>query len=128
MKAIKENGRLRQTFLTPAALRHLPFGLADVAVLLGAFGLLYLIARVGTGAMVRFQPPEVLPNVTLDAKYLPYYAARSTLRMFVALLFSMTVAKADRKRLRPDLKTRHVPNIRYCKSAFERKELFDRDR
>jgi NitT/TauT family transport system permease protein len=27
--------------------------------------------------------------VTLDARYLPYYAARSTLRMFVALFFSL---------------------------------------
>jgi len=71
-----------------AALRRLPFGVADVAVLLGALALLYVVGRVGAGAIVRFRPPEVLPSVSLDPHYLPYYAARSTLRMFVALFFS----------------------------------------
>lgn len=89
MKAIEENTRLRQTLPARAALRRLPFGVADVAVLLGALGLLYVVARVGAGAMVGFHPPEVLPSVTLEARYLPYYAARSTLRMFVALFFSL---------------------------------------
>ena len=69
-----------------------PFGLADIAVLLGLLGLLFLIVRVGTGALVRFQPPAVVPGVSLDPVHLPYYAARSTLRMFVALGFSWLFA------------------------------------
>src|SRR5215471_15758825 len=88
MKPTQWNTRLRQTLPGRVALSRLPFGLADIAVLLGAFGLLYLIARVGAGAMVRFQPPGVLPTISLDPRNLPYYAARSTLRMFVALFFS----------------------------------------
>ena len=88
MKASEEQTRFPQMLPARAALRRLPFGVADVAVLLGALGFLYLVARVGAGAMVRFNPPEVLPRVTLDPRYLPYYAARSTMRMFVALFFS----------------------------------------
>src|SRR5882762_2214819 len=89
MRPFQEKAKPPQSFPARVALHRLRFGLADVAVLLGALGLLYLVARVGTGALVRFQPPELLPNVTLDPRYLPYYAARSTLRMFVALFFSL---------------------------------------
>ena len=70
-----------------------PALLADVAVLLGTLALFTLIARVGAGAFVRFVPPHDVPTVSLDPRYLPYYAARSTLRMFLALgaslLFSL---------------------------------------
>src|SRR5215472_14997092 len=62
--------------------------LADVAVGLGVLTLLYGIARVGAESLVRFSPPEVLPSVSLDPRNLPNYAARSTLRMFIALACS----------------------------------------
>src|SRR5262245_65679529 len=72
---------------------RLPSFLADAAVLLGALALFALIARVGAGAFVRFVPPHEVPTVSLDPRYLPYYTARSTLRMFLALgaslLFSL---------------------------------------
>ena len=71
-----------------AALRRLPFGLSDVAVILGTLGLITLVAKVGSGALVAFTPPKVVPAVDLDPHHLPYYAARSTLRMFVALAAS----------------------------------------
>jgi NitT/TauT family transport system permease protein len=71
-----------------AALRKLPFGLADVAVILGTLFLIALIAKVGSGALVSFTPPRNLPTVDLDPRNLPYYAARSTLRMFIALIAS----------------------------------------
>ncbi|HZS92474.1 MAG TPA: ABC transporter permease subunit [Chloroflexota bacterium] len=76
---------LEQTFPSREALRRLPAGLADVAVILGTLALLYLLARVGAGTIVRFAPPRIVPGVSLDPANLPYYAARSTLRMFVAL-------------------------------------------
>ncbi len=79
---------LKQTFPTPDALRRFPFGLADIAVILGTLVLLALISRVGAGALVSFEPPHDLPTVDLDPRNLPYYAARSTLRMFIALFFS----------------------------------------
>jgi len=71
-----------------AALRKLPFGLADVAVILGTLFLIALIARIGRGALVSFVPPQHLPTVDLDPRNLPYYAGRSTLRMFIALIAS----------------------------------------
>jgi NitT/TauT family transport system permease protein len=64
------------------------FGLADFAVGLGMLALLYAVARVGAQSFVQFSPPEVIPSVGLDPRNLPDYAARSTLRMFIALAFS----------------------------------------
>lgn len=77
-----------KTFPSPEALRRFPFGLADLAVMLGTFLLLALVARLGAGALVSFEPPRVVPGVDLDPRNLPYYAGRSTLRMFIALFFS----------------------------------------
>jgi NitT/TauT family transport system permease protein len=71
-----------------AALRKLPFGLADVAVILGTLFLIALIAKIGSGALVAFTPPKNVPTIDLDPRNLPYYAARSTLRMFIALFAS----------------------------------------
>src|SRR5579862_8299888 len=64
------------------------FGLADLAVGLGMLALLYVAARTGAQSLVRFSPPDVIPSVSLDPRNLPAYAARSTLRMFVALFCS----------------------------------------
>ena len=60
------------------------FGLADVAIGLGVLTLLYVASRVGAQSFVRFNPPEIIPAVSLDPRNLPDYAARSTLRMFIA--------------------------------------------
>jgi NitT/TauT family transport system permease protein len=60
-------------------------GLADLAVGLGILTLLYVVARVGAESLVKFSPPEIIPSVSLDPRNLPNYAARSTLRMFIAL-------------------------------------------
>ncbi len=68
--------------------------LADVTLLLGLFALLYALARVGAGFFVAFNPPNDLPKVSLDVHNLPYYAARSTLRMFIALLLSLVFTLA----------------------------------
>jgi NitT/TauT family transport system permease protein len=64
------------------------FGPADLAVGLGTLALLYAVARVGSEGMVRFHPPDIIPAVSLDPVNLPNYAARSTLRMFIALILS----------------------------------------
>lgn len=77
-----------RTFPSPEALRRLPAGAADGAIILGTLVLLALVAQVGVGAFERFQPPAVVPRIDLDPRNLPYYAARSTLRMFIALAFS----------------------------------------
>jgi NitT/TauT family transport system permease protein len=77
---------MRNASYTPAA-RNIPFGLADVAVTLGVLTLLAIIAKVGAAAFVPFTA-KIVPHVDLDPRNLPYYAARSTLRMFVALVWS----------------------------------------
>jgi NitT/TauT family transport system permease protein len=74
-----------QTFPSREALRRWPSGLADAALLLGVIGLIALTVAVGYGAFAVFQPPDITPTISLDPAYLPYYLARSTLRMFVAL-------------------------------------------
>jgi NitT/TauT family transport system permease protein len=76
---------VQRTLPASDSLRRLSFGLSDAAVLLGALLLLALIARVGAGAFVSFEPPRTVPAVQLDPRNLPYYAGRSTLRMFIAL-------------------------------------------
>ena len=78
------------TFPTPEAIRRLPFAPADIAVIVGALGLIAIVAYVGSTALVPFQPPDVLPEpISLNVADLPYYLARSTLRMFIALFFSL---------------------------------------
>jgi NitT/TauT family transport system permease protein len=72
-------------FLPQANVRRPALGLADLAVGLGVLTLLYTVARVGSESFVKFNPTEVLPSVSLDPRNLPNYAARSTLRMFIAL-------------------------------------------
>ena len=54
---------------------------------LGVLTLLAVVAKVGAGAFVPFTA-KLAPHVNLDPRNLPYYAARSTLRMFVALIWS----------------------------------------
>ena len=75
-------------FSPHANVKRPALGLADVAVGLGVLALLYIASRVGVQSLVTFSPPEIIPSVSLDPRNLPDYAARSTLRMFVALIFS----------------------------------------
>ena len=58
-------------------------------MVLGTLVLLYLAARAGGQSFVAFHPPDIIPAVSLDPRALPGYAARSTLRMFIALVLSI---------------------------------------
>lgn len=80
---------IRSTFPPFVALRRLPLRLADLAFILGVLTLLGVLAKVGSGALVSFAPPVNVPHVALDPRNLPYYAARSTLRMAIALVWSL---------------------------------------
>src|SRR5215469_8884430 len=80
--------RSQANFAPQADLRRPALGLADVAVGLGVLALLYSVAHVGAESLVRFAPPEIVPSISLDPRNLPNYAARSTLRMFIALAAS----------------------------------------
>lgn len=80
---------IRRAFPPKYALPRSPIGLPDVVIIAGLFLLLYGIARVGSGFFVAFRPPVMQPKISLDPANLPYYAARSTLRMFIGLVFSV---------------------------------------
>ncbi len=78
-----------KTFPTIETLKRSPFGLADVVVILGTLSMLAVITHLGTGLLTDFQPPMITPKVDIDPRNLPYYAGRSTLRMFIALFCSI---------------------------------------
>ncbi|MCC3779049.1 ABC transporter permease subunit, partial [Streptomyces sp. UNOB3_S3] len=63
----------------------------DVAVAVAVLVGMYLLLRVGKEATVSFDPAHVVKVDTSPAE-LPYYAARSLLRMFAALAVSVTFA------------------------------------
>jgi hypothetical protein len=61
----------------------------DVIVFLGVAALLWLIVRLAHGVTVPCAEVTALSTVSTDPAELPYYAARSLLRMFVALALSI---------------------------------------
>jgi len=77
---------LRSYVPTRAALRR-PLSPIDVAVLIAVLVLLYAVLRVGHGATATFSP-AALERVSTNPARLPYDAALSLLRMFIALFFS----------------------------------------
>jgi NitT/TauT family transport system permease protein len=62
---------------------------ADVVVFLAAAVLFWVIVRVSSGIDIPFDATAVSPKISTDPGHLPYYAARSLLRMFVALGLSL---------------------------------------
>jgi len=77
---------LRSYVPSRAALRR-PFSPIDIAVLVAVLVALFAVLRVGAGATASFSPTG-LEHVSTDPARLPYDAARSLLRMFIALFFS----------------------------------------
>jgi NitT/TauT family transport system permease protein len=77
---------LRSYVPSRPALRR-PFSPIDIAVLVAVLVVLYAVLRVGHGATVSFSP-KGLEHVSTSPARLPYDAARSLLRMFIALFFS----------------------------------------
>ncbi len=56
---------------------------------LGLLGILFIIVRTGASINVPFDESNAPSRVSTDPANLPYYAARSLLRMFVALVLSV---------------------------------------
>ncbi|MGB3410673.1 MAG: ABC transporter permease subunit [Microthrixaceae bacterium] len=79
--------------------------LVDVMVALAVLVGLYLVAKVGQGTTVSFTAAENR-GISTDPANLPYYAARSLLRMFVALgasfLFTFVYASVAAKSRRAE--------------------------
>jgi len=78
-----------RTYAPRDTLHQRPFSLIDLALLLGVISLIVLVLAVARGTLEVFQPPDVLPTISLDPINLPYYLARSTLRMFIGMGFSL---------------------------------------
>jgi NitT/TauT family transport system permease protein len=76
------------TFPTRGAVRRLAFQPLDVVVGAAVLLLLYAAIRVGKGTTVSFTPSQTT-SIDTSPSNLPYYAARSLLRMFTALIFSV---------------------------------------
>jgi len=78
---------LRSTHPAFAQSRRLP-NRWDLAALLCVFGALVALAQAVRGTLAPIDAPEAV-TIHLDAIYLPYYALRTTLRMFAALAASL---------------------------------------
>jgi NitT/TauT family transport system permease protein len=73
------------TFPSRETLDRLRFRPLDAFVGVAVVLLIYAAVRVGAGARAPAHPSS---TISLDPSNLPYYAARSLLRMFIALFFS----------------------------------------
>jgi NitT/TauT family transport system permease protein len=73
------------TFPSRETLSRLRFRPLDVAVGLFVILLIYVIVRVGAGTRASVHAAQ---TISISPSNLPYYAARSLLRMFIALFFS----------------------------------------
>ena len=71
----------------PVSLRSVTW--VDIVVALGVLVLLYAVVEAGRGVSVSFTPGQV-GAIDTSPTQLPYYAARSLLRMFIALGLSFT--------------------------------------
>jgi len=77
------------TFPSRDSLRRLRFRPLDAVVGAGVFLLIYAVVRVGASAHVPIHPGQA-STIDTSPSRLPYYAARSMMRMFVALFFAYT--------------------------------------
>jgi NitT/TauT family transport system permease protein len=79
---------VRRPFPTGGVLRRPPIRPVDLLVGAGVIGLLYGVVRL-VGSMNAAFPAHSITRVSSDPANLPYYAARSLLRMFIALGISI---------------------------------------
>jgi NitT/TauT family transport system permease protein len=80
---------IRESFPTRGVLRRPPIGPVDVVVGAGIVALLYSALKLGQSMNVAFLPDRASEAISTDPVHLPYYAARSLLRMFIALGLSL---------------------------------------
>jgi NitT/TauT family transport system permease protein len=74
-----------RTFPSRETLDRLRFRPLDIGIGIGVLLLIYVLVRVGEGARA---PVHQAATISLSPSNLPYYAARSLLRMFIALFFA----------------------------------------
>ena len=76
---------VRQTLPIREVLRGRRISWVDVVVGAAIIALLYVVARLGRSLSVNFTPGRTPVVISTDISKVPYYAARSLLRMFIAL-------------------------------------------
>lgn len=64
------------------------FGFPDLFILIGIILIFWLVGSLGRDMVTPFTA-ESMPKISLSPRLLPYYTARSTLRMFIAYGFSL---------------------------------------
>ena len=78
-----------RSFPTRGALRRSPFSRLDFVIGAAVIALLYVLVRLGQDMNASTLSAHVGGSVSTSAANLPYYAARSLLRMFIALFLSV---------------------------------------
>lgn len=76
---------VRQTLPIREVLRGRRISWVDVVVGAAIIALLYIVVRLGRSLSVNFTPGRTPVVISTDISNVPYYAARSLLRMFIAL-------------------------------------------
>jgi NitT/TauT family transport system permease protein len=81
--------RAFSALLSPFPVTKPRSGVIDLVVLVGAAGLVWVVVRLWHGVTVPFDETTAPSTVSTGPAQLPYYAARSLLRMFAALALSV---------------------------------------
>ena len=71
------------TASSAASQRRTTFGWVDAVILLAIFGLLWSVLHFGRGMLVHFDEHD-MPLISTNLSDIPYYAARTVLRMWIA--------------------------------------------
>jgi NitT/TauT family transport system permease protein len=79
---------VRQELPVREVLRGRRLNWADLVVAVGVVLVLYMVVRLGESMTVNFTPGRAPVPISTDITHVPYYAARSLLRMFAALALS----------------------------------------
>jgi NitT/TauT family transport system permease protein len=79
---------VRRTLPVREVLRGRRLSWVDLVVGAGVIALLYAVVRLGQSMAVNFTPGRTPVVISTDIANVPYYAARSLLRMFIALALS----------------------------------------
>ncbi len=79
---------VRQELPVREVLRGRKLNWADLVVAVGVVLVLYVVVRLGESMTINFTPGRAPVAISTDITHVPYYAARSLLRMFAALALS----------------------------------------
>src|SRR5580692_10881965 len=79
---------VRPTLPIREVLRGRRISWVDVVVGAAIVAVLYIVVRLGQSLSVNFTPGRTRVVINTDISNVPYYAARSLLRMFIALFLS----------------------------------------